>query len=75
MTPTGGTRKSAPDWTSNLFRTRLREHGARTSPETIERAASIHPGIIEATMMATGSWVSWEMVHFLSETADGRNDK
>ena len=50
--------------------------GPRASPSagTSWRTRSIDPGILEATM-TTGGWVSWEMVHFISEIASERNEK
>jgi hypothetical protein len=45
----------------------------RTPPPSgaCARPLAIDPAILEA-MLTTGGWVSWEMAHFISETASER---
>ena len=75
MTALGATPKPRLCRASAFIGKLLPGRGRRASVGAIERETSIDPRIIEATMMATGSWFSWEVVHFMSEAADGRNDK
>ena len=49
----------------------LLERRTRPSFGTRRRPPVIDPSILEATM-TMGGWVSWEMVHFISEIAAER---
>jgi len=66
-------RRPPPNPAASFLGTLL-ERGAHPSSETTRRAPAIDPAILEATM-TMGGWVSWEMVHFISEIASERNEK
>ncbi len=67
-------RRPSPIPSTTRRRGRPPEYGSPPLSGATQRALAIDPTMLEATMMI-GGWVSWEMVHFISEVGREWNEE